>query len=654
MRYTCQTSPRFIKKPFFNIHPITQSVFVIIGMSMTGVSAHAATSEAANGETESTLPSLTFTTTATKTPTLVKNTIAQTTVIDEEQLQRYRGQSVLDVLRGKAGFYIKQNGGDGTLSNFSIRGLSAKNVAVLIDGIRYTSLSNGYAELALLPADQIDRIEVLYGASGSSLYGADATAGVIQIFTKGQNAQQSNIALTLGAGSEDSYKGQLTGQYVNNGTTISLSTGYDKTNGINISSPNNSYASSIDSDKDGFNSKNISFVAKHRYNDNIEVGITGMKAKSNSDLDGGNYQDIHAEQENGSANGFINYQQDKFSASLKYGESIDESKSYFSSTPSEFNTKQKQTNLQLGYQLPVGQIIGGAEYLKQNFDGDASYTNHDRNTKSGFLGYQVSQPKYDAQANIRYDKNTQYGNKTTYNLGGAYHVLPNTRVGASYATGFRMPSFNDLYGHSEGYSWKDVYYPGYVGNENLKAETSKNWEAFIEHSNAYQTTRLTGFQSKIEDGIIPLTLASGDKTRTNRAETKVKGVTLVSDWTVNNTLFGLSYTNQSVEGRNATQGEYTTDNTIPKNTGLLYLGYKQPKFDIRSELEYVDDRHDGYYTDKVLDSYTLLNLTGNYYLSPNLTINSRLNNLTDKDYETVYGYRQKGINSFVSLTYQWF
>jgi vitamin B12 transporter len=151
-------------------------------MSMTGVSAHAATSEAANGEAEATLPSLTFTTTATKTPTLVKNTIAQTTVIDEEQLQRYRGQSVLDVLRGKAGFYIKQNGGDGTLSNFSIRGLSAKNVAVLIDGIRYTSLSNGYAELALLPADQIDRIEVLYGASGSSLYGADATAGVIQIF----------------------------------------------------------------------------------------------------------------------------------------------------------------------------------------------------------------------------------------------------------------------------------------------------------------------------------------------------------------------------------------------------------------------------------------------------------------------------------------
>ena len=139
MRYTCQTSPRFIKKSFFNIHPITQSVLVIIGMSMTGVSAHAATSEA-----ETTLPSLTFTTTATKTPTLVKNTIAQTTVIDEEQLQRYRGQSVIDVLRGQAGVHITQNGADGSASNFYLRGYEGKQVLVLIDGVRYSSACSSW------------------------------------------------------------------------------------------------------------------------------------------------------------------------------------------------------------------------------------------------------------------------------------------------------------------------------------------------------------------------------------------------------------------------------------------------------------------------------------------------------------------------------
>ena len=41
-------------------------------------------------------------------------------------------------------------------------------------------------------------------------------------------------------------------------------------------------------------------------------------------------------------------------------------------------------------------------------------------------------------------------------------------------------------------------------------------------------------------------------------------------------------------------------------------------------------------------------------MTPNLTINTRLNNLTGKEYETVYGYNQKGINAFVSATYKWF
>ena len=143
------------------MHPITQSVLVIIGMSMTGVSAHAATSDAATSEAESTLPSLTFTTTATKTPTLVKNTIAQTTVIDEEQLQRYRGQSVIDVLRSQAGVHITQNGADGSASNFYLRGYEGKQVLVLIDGVRYSSMTIGTPALYLIPADQIDRIEIL-------------------------------------------------------------------------------------------------------------------------------------------------------------------------------------------------------------------------------------------------------------------------------------------------------------------------------------------------------------------------------------------------------------------------------------------------------------------------------------------------------------
>ena len=379
MRYTCQTSPRFIKKPFFNIHPMTQSVLVIIGMSMTGVSAHAATSDAATSEAESTLPSLTFTTTATKTPTLVKNTIAQTTVIDEEQLQRYRGQSVIDVLRGQGGIYVTQNGGDGASSGVRLRGYSNSQVLVLIDGIRYSSATAGGAALSLLPVDQIDRIEIVYGASGSSLYGSDAMGGVIQVFTKGQNAQQSNIALTLGAGSEDSYKGQITGQLVNSATTLSLSTGYEKTNGIDATKPYAQFGIHH-ADKDGFESKNASLVAKHKVNDNVEIGATGLFAKSTTDIDSGSeVPNAYADQKNAAVSAFADYQQDKLSANIKYGQSYDKSTTYDGADwqtgrlDDVINTTQKQVTIQLGYQLPLGKLIGGYENLKQEVDSSNDY-----------------------------------------------------------------------------------------------------------------------------------------------------------------------------------------------------------------------------------------------------------------------------------------
>ena len=637
MRYTCQTSPRFIKKPFFTIHPMTQSVLVIIGMSMTGVSAHAATSEAANGEAESTLPSLTFTTTATKTPTLVKNTIAQTTVIDEEQLQRYRGQSVLDVLRGKAGFQIKQYGGDGSASNFYLRGYDSKSILVLIDGIRYGSVSYGGANLNLIPSDQIDRIEILHGASGASLYGADAMGGVIQIFTKGQNAQQSNVALTIGGGTENSYKGQITGQYVNDTSTLSLSTGYEKTDGINATRPD--VGSNYFADKDGFESKSASFVAKHKINDAVDVGVNGLVSKSTSDFDSGaTLINTYSDQKNGAASAYINFNQDKFSANLKYGQSFDKTTTYDSTSPqgNTFDTTQKQLNLQLGYKLPVGQLIAGLEHLKQEADVNANYAIYDldRTVKSLFTSYLVTQNNFDFQAGVRRDDHSEYDKHTSYNIGGAYRINPTTRLGLAYSTGFKAPTVQDIY----------------YGSGKVRFQTNKNWEAFIENGGKNRTTRLTGYQSDIENK----TIWADGKTQVI-PNASIDGINLSSDWKSDALLFGFDYDYQKAKNETTNQTLYYH----PKNKATVYVGYQQPKYDLRAEVSYTDesispDYSKGQETRQTLDDYALLNISANYYLSPNLTINTRINNLTDTSYQTVYGYNAKGINSFISLTYQWF
>src|SRR5699024_7508003 len=130
------------------------------------------------------------------------------------------------------------------------------------------------------------------------------------------------------------------------------------------------------------------------------------------------------------------------------------------SYPSTFDSKQDQVSLVGQHKLPVGQGIYGFEYLNQSLD-STSYEIEDRDVKSAFLGYLLANNQFDAQANVRFDDNSQYGSETTYNLGGAYHINPNFRLGANYAKGFRAPTFNEIY-------------PGYGGNPALNPETSDN------------------------------------------------------------------------------------------------------------------------------------------------------------------------------------
>ena len=133
----------------------------------------------------------------------------------------------------------------------------------------------------------------------------------------------------------------------------------------------------------------------------------------------------------------------------------------------------------------------------------------------------------------------------------------------------------------------------------------------------------------------------------------IKGLNLSSDWQRNPLLFGLNYDYQDSEnGGKKNKGKQLTYRATHK--GLAYIGYQLPKFDIRAEMEYSGKRFSNASNTKSLGDYTLLNLSGNYHISPNLSLNTRLNNLTDTDYQTAEGYRQKGINAFVSATYQWF
>src|SRR5215510_621917 len=135
----------------------------------------------------------------------ISDVVGSVTVITREEIQRRQVQSVQDLLRGETGINIANNGGAGKLSSVFVRGTEADQVLVLINGVRAGSATAGTTRFEYIPVDQIDRIEIVRGPR-SSLYGADAMGGVIQIFTR----QTNEPTVSVGGGSHDTYNASAT------------------------------------------------------------------------------------------------------------------------------------------------------------------------------------------------------------------------------------------------------------------------------------------------------------------------------------------------------------------------------------------------------------------------------------------------------------
>ena len=119
--------------------------------------------------------------TGTGTQHLLKDAPVQTEVISHRQLQQYAGRSIEDILSGlTASFDFSENDMG---SHLQMNGLGNSYVLILIDGHRLYGDNGGENDLALIDPHNIEKIEIVKGAS-SALYGSDAIAGVINIITK--------------------------------------------------------------------------------------------------------------------------------------------------------------------------------------------------------------------------------------------------------------------------------------------------------------------------------------------------------------------------------------------------------------------------------------------------------------------------------------
>ena len=120
--------------------------------------------------------------TAARVPTAAAVSTAATTVISGADLRARGVVTLADALRTVPGVTIGQTAGPGSQASVFLRGGNSNFTKVLVDGVAVNA-PGGALDISTLTTDNIDRIEILRGPA-SMQYGSDAMTGVIQIFTR--------------------------------------------------------------------------------------------------------------------------------------------------------------------------------------------------------------------------------------------------------------------------------------------------------------------------------------------------------------------------------------------------------------------------------------------------------------------------------------
>ncbi|MGV8039699.1 MAG: TonB-dependent receptor domain-containing protein [Thermoanaerobaculaceae bacterium] len=227
-------------------------------------------------------------------------------------------------------------------------------------------------------------------------------------------------------------------------------------------------------------------------------------------------------------------------------------------------------------------------------------------------------------AAVRHDDHSVFGGATTYRATGVLGLGAGARLHASWGTGFKAPTFNDL------------YFP-YYGNPRLGAERSRGWDAGLawEDRRGVLSADLTAFGSRYDD-LIAFSWESFVAENIARAEARgweaAVGLRMGPAVT-----WRASYTRTESEDL----GSGAPLPRRPRHRGSLtvtaggegLLTGSATYWVVRDRIE-----SDG----TPMDDYDRLDLAARLRLAAWLDATARMENALDEDYEELTGYTSPG------------
>ncbi len=434
---------------------------------------------------------------ATKTPLPVSQVTSAVEVITEQDMKKQNIRTIADALRLAQGVAAFQSGGPGTEVNARIRGGSSSQTLVLIDGAIVNSGTLGSYDFANLTTDNIERVEILRGAQ-SMLWGSDAMGGVINVVTKrGQGPLSATAFLEYGSFASLREGGTVSGKTGIVDYSLSLSrwdtSSFSAVNYRRGATERDAYRNwqgsgriGVDLPHDGRLDFNMRWMNSDVQLDNISAtfpaDVYGSKTRTQQYVFSGSYEQP-----------ITGWWSQKLTLARSQEASLflpgtlqrDLSSGFLSApfgVPNETRVLSNRLEWQQNFQITKLLLLsGGYQFREQQGENDTGLINRVLSSHAGFAQAQFNLwDRVFATAGIRHDSYNVFGDATTYRFtGGYYHRETDTKLRASYATGFRAPSMNEL------------YFPNF-GNPNLGPEKSQSMDVGVDQYFLSKQLKVTG------------------------------------------------------------------------------------------------------------------------------------------------------------------
>lgn len=581
-------------------------------------------------------------TSATKSEQSIKDVTSNINVITSDEIEEKHYTSVVEALSSVAGVNFSSNGPLGSSTSVFVRGFDSRRVLVLIDGIRYNDITglNG-APFEHLMVSDIQQIEIIKGAQ-SGVWGADATAGVINIITK--SAQKgAHASANVEYGSFNTKKYGMNASYKTDDYYAKISSQKITTDGFSSKLPSGRDVE--DFERDGYTNTTTNIKAGFNITDTNKIDIAHTMIYADTAYDTGVYDSSWAIDPVASANTKDTTQaHDTFSKiNFNHIDSFNEVDISASRSTFDRNYPQSPYTQEFDGEVYEYGIKSKIDYAQKDFlilsadyktfehknDMNEKYSNKGLSlTNSNFLE-NVFNGNIVLTESIRDDLYDKFDNKLTGKFGVKYlsGTIKSLVLSSNFGSAYNVPTLYNLY---------SAY-----GSENINPENTKSFDVSVE----YKKLQITYFKNFIEN-MIDFDMNSYTYNNIDGTST-IQGVEIAYQNNITEAVV-LNTSHTYLDAKDKDGNVLARRPKTTTNLGVDY--YPTDKLQLGLYGQYIGKRFDALNEQgKQTGHYALANFVTNYEINKNFTTYAKVDNILDRDYQVVDGYATAGRSFYLGL-----